>query len=265
MTDRILRCVTAHLNKPLQKLFQTEMGEEVPQKFPSSSHQVLRNFRRTMAVTFMLSRLLKQFLKPFQSASPEAAKERNDHAKRLDEQESLRIAIRGLGAEMEVSIARHGFAQPSPLSPEDELACMRQEISKIVDVRQCEIARDVIDEEMIHRICQYDDGSHGDTLTELISLYLQLAPKRIENLKRALSEKNWHAVSKETHSLKSSSANLGLKKVIAACRRLEAIENHPDYSMACALLSEIEKEYQAAALSLMELLKQRVPARKAAA
>ncbi|MFL5813092.1 MAG: Hpt domain-containing protein [Bdellovibrionia bacterium] len=200
----------------------------------------------------MLSRLLSRFLKPTQST----------HAMRSVEQESLRLAIQGLGSETEVSIAKHDITE---LNPADELACMRQEISKVVLFRQCEATRGVIDEEMIHQICQYDDGSHGDTLAELIGLYLELAPKRIESLKRALGERNWHVVSKEAHSLKSSSANLGLKKVIVVCRRLEAIENHPDYSMASTLLSEIEKEYQAAAQSLMELLKRRVPARKAAA
>jgi HPt (histidine-containing phosphotransfer) domain-containing protein len=133
--------------------------------------------------------------------------------------------------------------------------------SMTLTIQTCEM----IDQEMLHRICQYDDGTHGDTLTELIRLFLELTPKRIENLKRALEERSWRCVSKEAHSLKSSSANLGLKRVTAACRKLEAIENHPDHSMASVLLSEIETEYQAAAHSLVELLKQRTPSRKAAA
>jgi HPt (histidine-containing phosphotransfer) domain-containing protein len=215
-----------------------------------------------MAVTLMLSRLLKRFLKPFQSA----------HAMLPEEQVRLRLAIQGLTPESEFFLAKHEFTE---LNPADELACMRQEISKAVLFRESKTTREVpdedvideevIDEEVIQQICQYDDGLHGDTLAELIGLYLALAPKRIENLKRALDERNWHAVSKEAHSLKSSSANLGLKKVIGVCRKLEAIENHPNYSMASTLFSEIEREYRAAAHSLMELLKRRVPARKAAA
>jgi CheY-like chemotaxis protein/HPt (histidine-containing phosphotransfer) domain-containing protein len=124
---------------------------------------------------------------------------------------------------------------------------------------------DVIDRGALERVCQFDDGAHGDTLCELIGLFLELTPKRIEHLKQALEQKNWHTLSREAHSLKSSSANLGVKKVLAACRRLEAIENHPDLSVARQLVTEIETEYATAAQSLQELLKLRAPARKASA
>jgi two-component system sensor histidine kinase/response regulator len=124
--------------------------------------------------------------------------------------------------------------------------------------------QDIIDEEAIQRICQFNDGGHGDTLSELIHLFLELTPKRIDHLKKSLHDQNWHAISRDAHSLKSSSANLGAKRVYSACRRLEAIENHPDLSMACALVAEIEAEYRLAAESLVGILQQRLGSRKTA-
>ncbi len=164
----------------------------------------------------------------------------------------LRLAIRNIG-ECEASGQKH----MADAEMGDELSF----------VRKFQLARDsdVIDYEMIAKLRQFDDGSHGDTRAELIGLFLELAPKRIENLKRALSEKNWHALSREAHSLKASSANLGVKRLSAVCRKLETIENHPDYSMADQLVSEIEAEFRMASRSLTELLKQRQPALKASA
>lgn len=206
-----------------------------------------------MAVTSMLSRFFKKFRNSFVGQTA--------HLQR-DERERLALAIRSLGPEQPLSQSN---ASVETVVPSDELACVRQQISQQSLKTAAVGQREIIDQEMIHQICQYDDGTHGDTLTEIIRLFLELTPKRIENLKRALEERNWHCVSKEAHSLKSSSANLGLKKVTAACRKLEAIENHPDYPMAHAVLSEIEKEYQSASRSLVELVQRRVPVRKVAA
>jgi HPt (histidine-containing phosphotransfer) domain-containing protein len=100
---------------------------------------------------------------------------------------------------------------------------------------------------------------------ELIGLFLELTPKRIEHLRQALAKKDWHVVSKDAHSLKSSSANIGAKRLSSACRKLETIENHPDHSMASELVSVIEAEYQSASRSLTELLKKRVSSQKASA
>lgn len=112
----------------------------------------------------------------------------------------------------------------------------------------------IIDRAAVERLRQFDDGTHGDTLCELVKLFLQLAPKRIEQMKISLEKLSWRDLSREAHSLKSSSANLGAMRLSAACRRLETIENHPDTELARSLLDEIQDEYLKASEALTEMM-----------
>lgn len=176
--------------------------------------------------------------------------------------ERLRLAIRDLGECGQVTTVECRSVEVESV---DGLGFVCETGSKTAQLKSCTASSVSIDQEIIRQICQYNDIKHGDTLVELIGLFLELAPKRIEHLKQALAERNWHAVSKEAHSLKASSANLGVKKLSSICRKLETIENHPDQSMASQLVSEIEAEYKLASNSLMELLKQRTSAHKASA
>jgi HPt (histidine-containing phosphotransfer) domain-containing protein len=114
---------------------------------------------------------------------------------------------------------------------------------------------EIIDLDAIDLICQFHGAGHEEVICELIGLFLELAPKRIDHLKRSLGQRNWQAVSKEAHSLKSSCANLGVKRVLASCRKLEAIEKQPDPASAIRLISEIEAEYVAVARFLTAYLK----------
>jgi HPt (histidine-containing phosphotransfer) domain-containing protein len=172
--------------------------------------------------------------------------------------ERLRLAIRELGECGQTPMVERRVVEAESV---DGLCfvCERESQSTLSHPLE------VIDLEIIRQICQYCDEKHGDTLVELIGLFLELTPKRIEHLKQALAKKDWHVVSKDAHSLKSSSANIGAKKLSSVCRKLETIENHPDHSMASQLISEIETQYRLASQSLTELLKKRVSAQKASA
>lgn len=180
--------------------------------------------------------------------------------------ERLRLAIRDLGECGQVTTVERRSVEVESV---DGLGFVCETGSKTAQLKSWTASVTSssvsIDQEIIRQICQYNDIKHGDTLVELVGLFLELTPKRIEHLKLALAERNWHAVSKEAHSLKASSANLGAKKLSSICRKLETIENHPDQSMASQLVSEIEAEYKLASNSLMELLKQRTSAHKASA
>lgn len=180
--------------------------------------------------------------------------------------ERLRLAIRELGECGQAPMVERCVVEAESV---DGLCfvCERESQStlSLSQLSQSQQAVQVIDFEIIRQICQYCDEKHGDTLVELIGLFLELTPKRIEHLKQALAKKDWHVVSKDAHSLKSSSANIGAKKLSSVCRKLETIENHPDHSMASQLISEIETQYGLASQSLTELLKKRVSTHKASA
>ncbi len=76
----------------------------------------------------------------------------------------------------------------------------------------------VLDTEMLQRM----QKTHPTLLGRLISTYLSYAPKAVLQLREAMDGKNHAGLKSTSHSLKSSSANLGAIALSAQCRELEA-------------------------------------------
>ena len=64
-----------------------------------------------------------------------------------------------------------------------------------------------------------DDGS--DLVIELIDLYLQGTPQRIQQICKAAAEKELISLKRIAHTLKGSSSTIGLRYVANACHDLE--------------------------------------------
>jgi len=58
-------------------------------------------------------------------------------------------------------------------------------------------------------------------VAEMATLFLEEAAKQVAELRRAFSAQDWKIVSRTAHSLKSSSATLGLMQLSSTCRELE--------------------------------------------
>lgn len=92
------------------------------------------------------------------------------------------------------------------------------------------------------RALQSEDGP--DLLAQVIGLYLNDVPNQLQNMQQAMAEVDAESVQKISHSLKSSSANLGALKLTELFRGLEQqaksqiLENVPKQLMA------IENEFQ---------------------
>lgn len=58
-------------------------------------------------------------------------------------------------------------------------------------------------------------------VTELAQLFLEEATKSLDELRKGCESGEWKQVTRIAHSLKSSSATLGLMRLSAACKALE--------------------------------------------
>ncbi|MBK7875093.1 MAG: Hpt domain-containing protein [Planctomycetes bacterium] len=56
---------------------------------------------------------------------------------------------------------------------------------------------------------------------ELIDLFLQDAPQRMNEIRRGLEQGDIHLLERAAHTLKSSSANIGALSLSTLCRRME--------------------------------------------
>lgn len=73
---------------------------------------------------------------------------------------------------------------------------------------------------------------------ELIEIFLRHAPQRVAQARQGVRERDWGAVERATHSLKSSAANIGATRLHDAAERLERRSAGGSRGIA-ALLDEV--------------------------
>ncbi len=91
-------------------------------------------------------------------------------------------------------------------------------------------------------LLSFEDGE-TDLVVELIDLYLQDAPVRIEAIKEAVAKSDGAALKRAAHSLKGSSGTLGVRQLAAVCDVLERLANDSLTPEAAAMLHRLETEF----------------------
>jgi HPt (histidine-containing phosphotransfer) domain-containing protein len=71
------------------------------------------------------------------------------------------------------------------------------------------------------------DGDR-ELLLELIDVFLEDAPQRIQAVRSALADRNADAVYRAAHALKGSAGNFGAPEVVRRANRLEALAREND-------------------------------------
>jgi HPt (histidine-containing phosphotransfer) domain-containing protein len=80
---------------------------------------------------------------------------------------------------------------------------------------------DLIDMQVIEGLRELGGSDDPGLVAELIGLFLEDAPRRIEELERGLSSGDVELLERAAHTLKSSSANVGACSLSDLCRRIE--------------------------------------------
>jgi len=79
----------------------------------------------------------------------------------------------------------------------------------------------VFDPTAIDKIREMAGDKASEFVTEMVQLFLEEGDKAVSHLRAASEAGDWKAVSRAAHSLKSSSATLGLMLLSQACKSLE--------------------------------------------
>ena len=91
-------------------------------------------------------------------------------------------------------------------------------------------------------------------VAEMAQLFLDEATKSLDELKRDCERNDWKHVTRIAHSLKSSSATLGLMRMSAACKALELDTKDGEPSpQATALSAAVFEEFEEAKPTLLRL------------
>jgi HPt (histidine-containing phosphotransfer) domain-containing protein len=89
---------------------------------------------------------------------------------------------------------------------------------------------------------QLDD--EPDIVIELIDLYLDDVPRRIEAMQTAIADSSEQSLKRAAHSLKGSSANLGVVRVAALCEELQVVNCDDGFQMSRALMARLDHEVE---------------------
>ena len=81
-----------------------------------------------------------------------------------------------------------------------------------------------------------------DLLLELIDVFFEDAPQRIEAVRRALADRDAEALYKAAHALKGSAGNFGVPHVVGRANRLEALARENDLNAAALEFEFLETD-----------------------
>jgi signal transduction histidine kinase/CheY-like chemotaxis protein/HPt (histidine-containing phosphotransfer) domain-containing protein len=94
----------------------------------------------------------------------------------------------------------------------------------------------------------------GDEFPDLVRVYLEDTPKNVALLEQAARQRSIEGIIAPSHSLKSTSANLGALRLSELAKRLEHGARTGELTEPLILVSELKREYQQVASALTELL-----------
>ena len=90
-------------------------------------------------------------------------------------------------------------------------------------------------------------------LTRVIDLYIETSPKLLSDMEQAVTQQDTKGLYKIAHSLKNSSANLGVTELTNLCRELEIKGREGELVEATLLVTRIKKLYNAVELALLAI------------
>jgi CheY-like chemotaxis protein/HPt (histidine-containing phosphotransfer) domain-containing protein len=110
---------------------------------------------------------------------------------------------------------------------------------------------DLLDHAVLAELRQMPASDGVPIVKELINLFLGSAPQRIAQINQFLEDPQKMAF--HAHALKSMSLNLGAKKMVELCQKLEALGHGGNVEGAPGLLQELERTYNLTASELIPL------------
>jgi HPt (histidine-containing phosphotransfer) domain-containing protein len=115
-------------------------------------------------------------------------------------------------------------------------------------------AHNLLDQAVILELRNMPSSDGVGMLQELVDLFLEGAPPRLEQIRQAINDGPMLAF--HAHSLKSMSLNLGALRIIELSQKLEDLGRARNVHGAPALLSELETAFAQTKAQLLALRNQ---------
>ena len=116
-----------------------------------------------------------------------------------------------------------------------------------------------LDESVLAQLEQLQRPGSPDLVVRVVGIYLQDAPRLIEGMRRSVAEADREALRRNAHSLKSSSGNVGGRRLARLAREMEERAREGSLDGANGLLHAIEAHL----FALKQALEKRLEGRSA--
>jgi HPt (histidine-containing phosphotransfer) domain-containing protein len=90
-------------------------------------------------------------------------------------------------------------------------------------------------------------------LVRIIDLYIESSPQLLLDMEQAVAQQDTNSLYKVAHSLKNSSANLGITDLTNLCRELEIKGREGDLAASIVLVADIKRLYSSVAVALLDI------------
>jgi HPt (histidine-containing phosphotransfer) domain-containing protein len=112
----------------------------------------------------------------------------------------------------------------------------------------------ILDMQIIEELLSFADDGDPELLVDLIQMFLDDAPKKVEAIQTGLRGGDFEAMERAAHSLKGSSGNLGAKLLQDACEQMQLASRQHAAGQLAPIAATIESTFADAAVALRELL-----------
>ena len=112
----------------------------------------------------------------------------------------------------------------------------------------------VLDPAVLERLRHLTEPGEPDVLSEVLGLFLDEVPKRVERLRDAWRRGDAPGVQRLAHSLKGSSGNIGAGALYDVCRHIDERARTAELSGGDQLLESLAREYAAVEREIKRLL-----------
>lgn len=112
------------------------------------------------------------------------------------------------------------------------------------------LALPLLDALTLEEIRALDDASGDELVREVVTAYLSSSPELIAKLREGMTSGDSREVKMAAHTLKSSSANVGAKRLSELCRTVEHRANEGDLSGGMQVAEAVEGCYRETCVAL---------------
>ena len=107
---------------------------------------------------------------------------------------------------------------------------------------------------VVEELLSLSDQGDPELLVDLIQMYLEDGPHKLEEITEGLATLDYDRVEKAAHSLKGSAGNLGAVLVQNDCETLQVASREHELDTIRSSVGELQSHYRDAEMALQDLL-----------